>query len=210
MSLGVIFKMSKNLEFSAIRSKASPPPIKPSNKSRREREYLTEPEIKELISSAINTNHINRNRLIIYMMFYHGLRVSELIFLKWGQICLKNAIIHINRAKNGVPSIHPLKKNEIKLLKKLDSYKNRSGYIFLTERATPFSSRQIHYIIDRISKHSSLNILVHPHMLRHSCGYYLANKGIDTRSIQAYLGHADIKSTVIYTEISPSRFMNFF
>jgi type 1 fimbriae regulatory protein FimB/type 1 fimbriae regulatory protein FimE len=199
--------MSQKKEFSV---KVLKPPIKQPNKKRRSREYLTESEINSLIAAAIHTKHINRNKLIIYMMFYHGLRVSELINLKWEQVCLKNKIIHINRAKNGVPSIHPLKKRELYYLKQLLPNHIKKGFIFNSERGEPFSARQIHYIIHRMALHSDINILVHPHMLRHSCGYFLANKGVDTRSIQAYLGHADIKSTVIYTEISPARFANFF
>ena len=81
--------------------------------------------------------------------------------------------------------------------------------MFLSERRTPFSTAAFARMIERAAAAAGLDIKAHPHMLRHACGYALANKGVDTRSLQAYLGHKNIQHTVRYTELAPDRFKNF-
>ena len=81
--------------------------------------------------------------------------------------------------------------------------------MFISERGAPFSGEGFARLLQRAGKAAGLTIRVHPHMLRHACGYKLANDGQDTRALQAYLGHKNIQHTVRYTELSPSRFKGF-
>jgi len=84
-----------------------------------------------------------------------------------------------------------------------------SGYVFTTERGTPFTPDAINRLVKIIGKRAGLSLPVHFHMLRHSCGYKLANDGQDTRAIQHYLGHKPINSTVRYSALAPDRFKGF-
>ena len=79
-------------------------------------------------------------------------------------------------------------------------------FIFVTERGGPLTRSTVNKLITRAGDRAKLGFPAHPHMLRHACGYYLANKGIDTRTIQDYLGHISIAHTVRYTELSPHKF----
>jgi len=84
-----------------------------------------------------------------------------------------------------------------------------SGYVFTTERGTPFTTDAINRQVKIIGQRADLPFAVHFHMLRHSCGYKLANDGIDTRAIQDWLGHASIPHTTRYTALNPARFRDF-
>jgi site-specific recombinase XerD len=81
--------------------------------------------------------------------------------------------------------------------------------VFTTERGGPFSTSAFAKLIEAAGVKAGLPFPVHAHMLRHACGYALANAGHDTRSLQAYLGHKNIQHTVRYTEMSPTRFKDF-
>lgn len=186
------------------------PPKKPKNADRRSREYLTNTEIDKLRKSAKNLGrHGMRDDTLILMMFRHGLRVSEVIALKWDQVDLKKGFLHVKRLKNGLPSTHPIRGTELRLLRQLQRQYGDSPYIFTSERRAPLTDRAVRHIIARAGQAALFSFTIHPHMLRHSTGFYLANKGTDTRAIQSYLGHANIKNTVIYTELSPERFRDF-
>jgi site-specific recombinase XerD len=186
-------------------------PNKPKNKDRRAREYLTYQEIEKLRKSAKKSaTYGHRNDTIILMMFRHALRVGEVVSLQWNQIDFKKGLLHVNRIKNGTPSTHPLRSIELRALRKLQrENENKSPYIFITNRGTPITTRTIHYIIARAGEEAGFDFSIHPHMLRHSAGFYLANNGHDTRAIQSYFGHASINHTVRYTELSPHRFKDF-
>jgi type 1 fimbriae regulatory protein FimE len=186
------------------------PPRKPKNVDRRSREYLTDTEIERLRKAArsIGRNGI-RDDTLIFIMFRHGLRVSEIISLCWDQIDLQKGLIHVKRLKNGLPSTHPIRGTELRLLRQLQREYSDSPYVFISERKAPLTDRAVRHIIARAGQEAKFSFTIHPHMLRHSTGFYLANKGHDTRSIQSYLGHANIKNTVIYTELAPQRFKNF-
>jgi len=67
----------------------------------------------------------------------------------------------------------------------------------------------VHHIVKESGEKANFSFSIHPHMLRHSTGFFLASKGIDTRAIQSYMGHSNIKNTVIYTELNPNRFNDF-
>ena len=142
-------------------------------------------------------------------MFRHALRVGEIIALRWEQVDLKKGLLHVRRLKNGLPSTHPVRGGELRALRQLQRQHPHNPYVFISERQAPLTSRAAHHIIARAGQRAELPFAIHPHMLRHSAGFYLANRGHDTRAIQSYMGHANIKNTVIYTELSPNRFKDF-
>ena len=193
------------LLFSA--KSCSPPPKKPST---REREYLRSSEINAMIRAAKKVGrHGVRDGAIILLMFRHGLRTAELVGLKWTQIDLAGGYIEVQRVKHGRDSIHPLRSAELRALRTLQRDYSDTSYVFISERKAPLSTRSIRHIIARAGKLADIPFKVHPHQLRHACGYYLAAQGHDTRAIQDYLGHKNIHHTVRYTQMSPQRFENF-
>ena len=141
-------------------------------------------------------------------MYRDGFRVSEVVALRWDQIDLKQGLLHVNRVKNGVPSTHPLRGPEVRALRQLR--RDYPGpYVFSTERGGPMTTATVRKMVARAGEVAKLPFPVHPHMLRHACGYKLANDGHDTRALQQYLGHKNIQHTVRYTEMAPDRFKNF-
>ena len=201
--------ITAQLPFSAkICSPHTPPPKKSSN---RVREYLRDYEVLAMIQAAKKVGrHGVRDGAIILLMFRHGLRSAELVALKWLQIDLVGGYIEIRRAKHGHDSIHPLRSPELRALRQiLKSYPD-TQYVFVSERKAPLSTRSIRHIVARAGENAGLPLKVHPHQLRHACGYYLAARGHDTRAIQDYLGHKNIHHTVRYTQMSPQRFESFF
>jgi type 1 fimbriae regulatory protein FimE len=186
------------------------PPPKPKNTDRRTREYLTPAEVTQLMQAARHVGrHGHCDTTLILLMYRHGLRVSEVSRLRWDAIDLKTALLHVRRLKRGVAATHPLYGPELRALRKLQPATPELPYVFLSERGSPLSDRTIRHILLRAGLDAQLPFPVHPHMLRHACGFYLANKGIDTRAIQQYLGHRHIQHTVRYTELAPQRFRDF-
>ncbi len=160
-----------------------------------------------LMKSAGNIGrHRHRDKTLILVMYRHGLRVSEAIDLRWDQMNLSAGQIHINRLKNGKPSTHYLEGDEMRALRRLRRNYPDGPFIFVTERGGPLTRSTVNKLITRAGDRAGLGFPAHPHMLRHACGYYLANKGTDTRMIQDYLGHISITHTVRYTELSPHKF----
>ena len=141
--------------------------------------------------------------------YRHGLRASEVCDLQWHQVELDQGRMHVRRAKNGTPSVHPIRGDEIRALRKLRRESPNEAYVFVTERGGPMSTIGFHHLIQRLGKAAKMPFPLHPHMLRHACGYKLANDGHDTRALQHYLGHKNIQHTVRYTELSPDRFRDF-
>lgn len=188
----------------------NPPPVKRPNIELRCREHLLPHEVEALIKAAKDTRYPERNSALILIMYRHGLRVGETIALRWAQFDLGMGLVHINRLKKGVPSTHPISARESRALHTLKRANHtNSPFVFLSERGAPFSDRGIRKIIFEAGERAKLDFPVHPHMLRHACGYYLALHGHDTRAIQAYLGHRSIEHTVRYTALAPDRFKNF-
>ena len=176
----------------------------------RSREYLSIHEIEQIKKAARNCGrHGHRDDTLILLMFRHGLRVGEIITLRWEQVDFQQGFLHVKRIKNGLASTHPLRGVEIRALRKLKRVYNNSVYVFVSERQAPLTKRTVQHIVTRAGRLADLDFTIHPHMLRHSTGFYLANKGHDTRAIQSYLGHANIKNTVIYTALSHQRFNEF-
>src|SRR5215510_768828 len=177
------------------------------NSSYRPREYLTEAEVERLIETARKRGRNGvRDAAAILLAYRHGLRASELCSLKWSQIDLRHGKLHVNRAKGGIESLHPLHGPELRALRPLQQ---GSPYVFVTEAGTPVTTPWFLRMIQRTGKAANLPFSVHPHMLRHSTGYKLANQGEDTRSLAHYLGHRNLQSTARYTALAPDRFRGF-
>jgi type 1 fimbriae regulatory protein FimB/type 1 fimbriae regulatory protein FimE len=174
------------------------------------REHLLPDEVEDLIKAARVGRHADRNALMILTMYRHGFRVSEVIVLRWAQIDLKLGLMHVNRLKGGVPSTHPISARESRALHSLKkANQGNSPFVFLSERGGPMARRSVHDVVAAAGRKAEIEFPVHPHQLRHACGYYLALNGQDTRAIQAYLGHRSIEHTVRYTALAPDRFKNF-
>lgn len=186
------------------------PPRKLPNAQRRSREFLTPDEVIKLQDAAGRVGrHGHRDATIILLAFRHGLRVSELVALRWDHLDLKQGLIHVRRLKNGTPSTHPLGGAEIRALRRLERDYPDTQYVFVSERKGPLTDSNVRKMVARAGVEAKLPFAVHPHMLRHATGYKLANSGEDTRAIQHYLGHKNIHHTTKYTELSPDRFKNF-
>jgi integrase len=186
------------------------PPRRPKNSEVRTREYLTADEVQRLIAAARKTGrHGHRNGTLILVAFRHGLRIGELVALRWDQVDLKQGLLHVRRSKNGSPSNHPLAGPEIRALRQVRRMYPDSSYIFVTERRSPMTASNVRKLIARAGREAGLPFPAHPHMLRHACGYKLANDGHDTRAIQHYLGHKNITHTVRYTDLASDHFKDF-
>jgi integrase len=186
-------------------------PVRPANAELRPREYLTPDEVEKLTTAARrNGRYGHRDATLILIAYRHGLRASEVCDLEWSQVEWgRAATLHVRRAKNGKPSAHPLRGDEIRALRELQRQYSESAFVFATERGGPFTPDAVNRLIKRIGKHAGIPFMVHAHMLRHGCGYALANAGHDTRRIQDWLGHRSIQHTVRYSELSLAPFAEF-
>ena len=137
------------------------------------------------------------------------MRPSELCDLLWSQVELAAGRLHVRRVKSATPSVHPLQGDELRALRRLQRVQQPSAHVFATERGGPMTPKGFNTLFRRIGERADMPFPVHPHMLRHACGYALANAGHDTRALQAYLGHKNIQHTVRYTELAPHRFKDF-
>jgi integrase len=172
----------------------------------RRRDFLGEAEIAALLDAARRRRHGTRDHLLILMMYRHGLRVSEAIALRREDANLKEARLWITRLKNGLSVEQPIAGDELRAIKRwLGIRQDHLPWLFLSERAQPLSRQSVNYIVAAAAKRADL-APVNPHMLRHSCGFALANRGYDLRLIQDYLGHRDPKHTAHYTRIAAKRF----
>jgi type 1 fimbriae regulatory protein FimB/type 1 fimbriae regulatory protein FimE len=189
---------------------AMKPPLKIKNSARRIREYLTPAEIDALMIAAKKVGrHGLRDATMILVAYRHGLRVSELACLRWSQVDFKQGLLYVVRLKHGLSASHPLFGPEIRALRQLKRDYPDTDYIFMTERKAPMTAATFRKMIARAGTIANIGFPVHPHMLRHSTGFKLANDGRDTRSIQHYLGHRNIQHTVRYTELAATRFKDF-
>jgi site-specific recombinase XerD len=184
-------------------------PLRRPNAALRAREHLTEREVDKLIEAAKSNRWGHRDATMILIAYRHGLRAAELVDLRWDQIIFSGGNLHVRRRKNGTPATHPLTGLELRALRRLKREQDPSPFVFTSERGDPFSTEGFARLLQRTGKAAGLTIKVHPHMLRHACGFKLANDGRDTRSIQSYLGHKNIQHTVRYTEMAPGRFKDF-
>lgn len=186
------------------------PPKRQPYSARRPREYLTPTEVEHLMHTAQRRGRYgHRDATMILLAYRHGLRVAELCALRWDQVDFREGLLHVQRLKQGLPSVHPLRGPELRALRRVQRDMPRSSYIFTTERGTPMTRAGFRKMLTRTGDASTLAFPVHPHMLRHACGYKLANEGHDTRAIQHYLGHKNIQHTVRYTVLKADRFTHF-
>jgi integrase len=185
-------------------------PKRLANKVLRTREYLTEAEIERLMAAAKRNRHGHRDATMVLVAYRHGLRAAELVDLRWEQVDFKTATLHVRRVKKGTPSTHPIPGDELRALRRLQREQEpKSSFLFTSERGAPFATAGFARMVERAGAEAKFGFKAHPHMLRHACGYALANKGHDTRALQAYLGHRNIQHTVRYTELSTTRFKDF-
>src|SRR5215467_10569521 len=161
------------------------------------------------MAAARENREGHRDATMILMAYRHGLRASELVDLRWDQIDFAHAVLHVHRIKRGTPATHPLQGDTMRALRKLRKEAPHAKFVFLSERGSPFSLAGFAKLVERAGEVAKVGLKCHPHMLRHACGYKLANDGKDTRSLQAYLGHKNIQHTVRYTELAPNRFKDF-
>jgi site-specific recombinase XerD len=174
------------------------------------RKYLTEVEVDRLMIAARRNRHGHRDATMVLIAYRHGLRAGELCDLLWSQVELSAARLHVRRLKNGTPSVHPMQGDELRALRRLQREQGiASAYVFVSERSAPFTPKGFHSLVGRLGKKAGLPFRIHPHVLRHACGYALINAGHDVRSVQAWLGHVNIQHTVRYTVLSSTRFRDF-
>ena len=176
-----------------------------ANDAYRVREHLTEDEMDKLLAALKANRHGPRDWLIGLLIYRHGLRVSEACDLRWDDINLAKRTIIVRRLKGSDDSTHYLERDELAGLKVLHS-QHKGAYVFVNERGQPFGRMGIARMIERAGEAAKLRFPVHVHMLRHSTGYALAGKVMDTRRLQHFLGHASITNTVRYTAMSPEPF----
>ena len=180
------------------------------NDAYRIREHLTEAEMDKLLAELKRNRHGHRDWLIGLIIYRHGLRVSEACDLRWDDIDLPKRTIMVRRLKGSTDSVHYLERDEVNGLKLLQRQQQADGikgaYVFINERGQPFGRMGIGRMIERAGEAAGLPFPVHVHMLRHSSGYALAARGMDTRRLQHFLGHASITNTVRYTAMSPEPF----
>ena len=164
-------------------------------------------EVEKLISAARKGRYGHRDATLILVAYRHGLRAVELCDLEWSQVDWKAATLHVRRVKSGKPAAHPIRGDELRALRELHrNQEPASPFLFVTERGGPFTTDAVNRLVKRLGESKKLHI----HMLRHSCGYALANAGHDTRGIHDYLGQKAIQHTVRYTELTPTKFKDFF
>jgi integrase len=185
--------------------------VRRPNAALRTREHLTTSEVERVIDSASKNRQGHRDALMVLLAFRHGLRAGELVDLRWEQIDLATATLHVRRIKHGTPATHPLTGREMRALRKRqrDNGPTPGAFVFVSERGAPLSAPGFSRMVERAGRAAKLGIKVHAHMLRHACGYALANAGHDTRALQAYLGHANIQNTTRYTALASDRFARF-
>ncbi len=116
----------------------------------------------------------HRDATMILLAYRHGFRVAELCALRWDQVDLKQGLVHVQRLKQGLPSVHPLRGPELRALRRVQRDMPSASYVFTTERGSPMTSAGFRKLLARTGDASTLAFPIHPHMLRHACGYKLA------------------------------------
>lgn len=176
-----------------------------------DRKHLTPREIEKLIAATQGSRHEARDRCLLLLMFRHGLRVSEALGLTLAQIDLEGRTLYVQRLKGGLSTTHPLRGEALRAikawLKELDRMEPDTKALFVSERRGSLSRKTAWHAIRRYGEAAGLEVAAHLHMLRHACGFALADQGADTRLIQDnHLGHRNIQHTVRYTATNPARF----
>jgi type 1 fimbriae regulatory protein FimB len=176
----------------------------------RDRKHLVSAEVGKLLEAAKGSRNAARDRCLLLLMFRHGLRVSEACGLKLSQVDIESRVLHVKRLKAGLSTTHPLRGDELKAIRawltERAKMKPETDTFFISERCGPLSRRTAWVMICAYGRLAGLSVEAHPHMLRHACGFALADQGADTRLIQDYVGHRNIQHTVRYTATNAARF----
>ena len=180
------------------------------DKTLQERKHLTQTEVARLIEATKGSRNEARDRCLLLLMYRHGLRTSEAYGMQLAQVDLESRVLHVARLKHGLSTTHPLRTDEVRVIRAWLQRREKMGAdlsaFFLSERRQPLNRRTVWALMHFYGKRAKLDVEVHPHMLRHACGFALADQGADTRLIQDYLGHRSIQHTVLYTAANPARF----
>lgn len=176
-----------------------------------QRKYLTQSEVERLLQQALAGKNAERDYCLIYMSFIHGFRVSEACSLRMSDLDLLGGSLYIRRIKSGFSTSHPLLKDELRAIRAWLTVRGAlrgadSDWLFLSRQGNALTRQRVYQIISQLGRAADIAVEPHPHMLRHACGFALAERGIDTRLIQDYLGHRNIRHTVRYTASNAERF----
>jgi type 1 fimbriae regulatory protein FimB len=180
------------------------------DKTVNDRKHLSGREFERLLEAVKGSRNEVRDRCLVLLTFRHGLRVSEACGLVLEQVDVENRVLHVARLKRGLSTTHPLRGDEIRAIKawlvERARMKAPGRSFFLSEQRKPLHRSTVNLLVHKYGEKARLPVAVHPHMLRHACGFALADQGADTRLIQDYLGHRNIQHTVRYTATNPARF----
>ncbi len=176
-------------------------------KAKKLPKYLSISEVNKLLNIPLNSEFDYRNKAMLELMYATGLRVSELVSIEYSNIDFENSIIRIN-GKGKKERIIPLGEVASCYLKVyLNDYRskllkrNTYNQVFLNNHGKPITRQGFNYILENIRELTGITKEITPHVLRHSFATHLLEGGADIRSIQEMLGHENISTTNIYTEV---------
>lgn len=173
---------------------------------RQKRDFLTARQASRLVEGARGGRHGVRDQALMLLAYRHGLRASEATGARREDVDLEQGTLWVRRLKGGLSTEQPLAGDEIEALRVyLASRRDREPWLFLSSQGGRMTRQNFYYLVGQAGGRAELGH-VHPHQLRHTCGHVLANKGADTRLVQDWLGHRDIRHTARYTRTASERF----